>query len=73
MAINKAPMRVGVFDAGYSRQGYIEVATGTCDVCKEQNVPVLQIDSSEDEYGAGSICRWCAYTAFNRYLAQGSE
>lgn len=52
------------FEAGYDRVGTIEMVQGTCVVCGEQNIMVLSVDSSEGEYGPGSICKECIDNMF---------
>jgi hypothetical protein len=52
------------FEAKYGRTGIIWIEKATCDRCGVE-AEVLRIDSSEDEYGPGSICRACVNNAFD--------
>lgn len=62
------------FEAGYNRVGTIEIIKkeelakwgppGSCNSCK-QLVDCLAIDSSEGEYGCGTICKPCIDKLFN--------
>ena len=52
------------FNAAHARIGEIWVENGKCDVCNEDK-PCLNIDSSEDEYGAGKICKKCIKDMFD--------
>ena len=56
-------MEVAIFRANYGRVGVINVDTGTCHVCSNIT-DVISIDSSEDEYGPGCICKDCAIKVF---------
>jgi hypothetical protein len=51
------------FDATYHRYGRIDVEGATCDVCRQPAL-CLTIDSSEGEYGAGSVCEACVGRLF---------
>ena len=54
---------VKTFKAGYGRTGEIWVENLGCSVCLELKV-CLVMDSSEDEYGPGSICQDCINKSF---------
>jgi hypothetical protein len=58
---------IAEFDAGYDTIGTIEVMVAKCDVCHTPMVPVLTVDSSGGEYGAGAICKDCIDKAFKAY------
>jgi hypothetical protein len=47
------------FDARWYRLGTIRIGTVNCDVCHENGVDGIAIDSSSDEYGEGAICLDC--------------
>lgn len=50
---------VATFDSAYSRIGEIWVERTHCNVCGDEAVCIC-MDSSEAEYGQGSICGVCA-------------
>lgn len=53
------------FKSGYSRTGTIELWQDcACDVCGKNEL-VLGVDSSEYEYGMGTICLPCIQKAFD--------
>lgn len=54
---------ITTFEANYERTGTINVGTGTCHVCSNVT-DVTSIDSSEDEYGPGCICKDCVMKGF---------
>lgn len=41
-----------------------------CDVCHKYDKPVLSIDPSEEEYGAGRICLDCIVTMFHEFASE---
>jgi len=55
------------FEASYGYTGYINIKTTFCDCCKEKLVCIC-IDSSEDEYGPGCICKICILKNFEKYI-----
>jgi hypothetical protein len=54
---------VGNFNAAYGRVGVIWIDENTCDLCGEET-RCLNIDSSEGEYGEGSVCELCTKKIF---------
>lgn len=52
------------FEAAYNRSGYIELAHTECDACGK-TAKCVSIDSSEGEYGSGSVCKECIDAAYN--------
>ncbi len=55
-----------VFEAGYGRDGLIDIEPRACDRCHASTL-CLSIDSSEGEYGAGFICKPCIDEMFLKY------
>lgn len=53
------------FDAYYGRRGQIVVADGKCDACRKK-ARVIIIDSSQNEYNPGAICKSCCLEAFEQ-------
>ena len=48
------------FESGHSRTGCAQVMDGqACSVCEGVGLRVVWIDSSEGEYGGGSVCFDC--------------
>jgi len=60
------------FEASHSRTGYINIETTICDCCKEELVCIC-IDSSEDEYGPGCICKRCILKSFEKHTKGEKE
>ena len=61
------------FTGGYDRTGLICIDQHPeveCGVCHRTNIPVIMIDSSEDEYGSGNICKECAEKAFAEFISK---
>lgn len=54
---------IGTFKAAYGREGLIWVDKNTCDLCDKEAF-CINIDSSEGEYGQGSVCRGCVDKIF---------
>ena len=52
------------FPAGYGRVGRIWIEPGECDICHLVRV-CLMMDSSEEEYYAGKICKECIDKLFS--------
>ena len=52
------------FDSEYGRTGFIWMELSPCHVCGEKSM-CLNIDSSEDEYGPGIICKKCVEKMFD--------
>ena len=63
LEIGKLPEGAITFKARYERTGVIKAIVGTCNVCNEE-ATVISIDSSENEYGPGCICKKCATKLF---------
>jgi len=61
---------LATYRGGYSRTGTIRVLEGCCDVCSVYKL-VIAIDSSEEEYEAGLICRSCVNEAIEEGLEYG--
>lgn len=53
------------FDAGYGRQGVIEIYKTKCDVCGIET-QCISIDCSESEYEDGRICFDCIKKLFEK-------
>ena len=61
------------FRGSYDRRGLVCIdqhPETECNVCNRTNIPVIMIDSSEDEYGSGNICKECAEKAFAEFIPQ---
>jgi len=58
-----------VDEAGYSRSLDVGLVLTKCNVCHTEDVPCLFVDSSEGEYGGGTVCKSCVIKLF----AQGEE
>lgn len=64
-------LEIATFFAHYGRDGSIDISNVVCDVCKEIG-DCICIDSSEGEYGAGTICKQCIDTAFENLKTQSA-
>lgn len=56
--MNKYPEQICEFEASHCRTGVIWIEEFNCDKCNKKR-RCLCIDSSEGEYGEGSICFEC--------------
>lgn len=61
-------MLITTFDGRYGRRGTIQCSTEVCDNCHKKRI-VIEIDSAEDEYYSGKICKECIDKAFNDYAS----
>ena len=47
------------FEANHLRNGYVRIVhNSSCDFCKKK-VPILEMDTSNGEYGIVEICKNC--------------
>lgn len=58
-----------VDEAGHYMSVDVGLALTKCNVCHIEDVPCLLVDSSDGEYGSGSVCKECVINLF----AQGEE
>ncbi|MHA2219439.1 MAG: hypothetical protein ACXACY_26310 [Candidatus Hodarchaeales archaeon] len=57
---------IASWKAKYGRLGSIWLTTHICHKCTKTTV-VMAVDSSQDEYGPGYICKNCIINAFEEY------
>jgi hypothetical protein len=67
---NKQPLVVLKTPLRWSRTSLSVIDSSDCEYCGAQNVPCLVTDTSDEEYGATSLCLPCIQDGFTRYQAQ---